>query len=52
MSVEGIRQDIAACLLACSASTNIEIIGHVMDTIRVRRDETDYLIVVKEAPSE
>lgn len=52
MSVEGIRQDVAESIIITSPRTNIKVIGQVMQCIRVRRDETDYLIVVTEAPSE
>lgn len=52
VSVEGIRQDVADSIRENSPRTNIEVIGHVMQCIRVRRDETDYLLTITEAPSE
>lgn len=52
MSVEGIRQDVAKAIRADTARSNIWVIGEVMQVIRIRRDEIDYLLTITEAPSE
>lgn len=52
MTVSGIRADVTDAIGSTWMKHQILVVAQAIDTIRVRRDGVNYLITVKEAPSE